>query len=187
MNVTININEAMLARLVEELIAKSLFGGAATPQSSAVEQQSQKLEALQQENAELKSQLSNLQNEIATVKAQQVSKVAPAPASAPEPKAQQAETTEPELEKANKWVRDHLSEWIDQPCSFLKSQGRTWRELAENKGEKVSMKGKQMPPRAYLHALENWKECNVWARLKAKITLEVVPSKNGVHPVGANT
>jgi hypothetical protein len=89
------------------------------------------------------------------------------------------EQAQPSREKAEQWAREHLAEWIDQPCSFAKAQGRTWRELAENFGERILIKGKQSPPRAYLHVLENWEDCKVWARMKAKVALEVVPSKNG--------
>jgi len=87
--------------------------------------------------------------------------------------------TEPDPEKAEKWTRENLEEWFESPCSFAKAQGRTWKQLAHNEGEKIIVKEKPVLPRAYLHALESWSECNIWARLKAKVALEV--GKNGTH------
>ena len=46
-------------------------------------------------------------------------------------------------------------------------------ELSENKGEKIRMNGKgEQIPRVYLHALESWKDCSVWNRIKARLALE---------------
>ena len=84
---------------------------------------------------------------------------------------------QPDEEKAEKWVRENLLEWLDQPCPFAKAQGRSWKQLCKNEGEKIVIKGKLMPPRAYLHVLENWDECQAWSKLKAKVALEF--GKNG--------
>jgi len=82
-----------------------------------------------------------------------------------------------DAQRAERWLRENL-EWIDQVCPFKHATSRTWRELGENKGPKIAMNGKgPQPPRAYLHALESWQSCKPWAKLKAKIALEV--SKNG--------
>lgn len=86
---------------------------------------------------------------------------------------------QPEEQTAEKWLRENLDKWLDQPCTYGKALGRSWRELAENRGAKISLKGIESMPRAYLHALENWQKCeSVWARMKARVALEVV-SKDG--------
>jgi hypothetical protein len=42
--------------------------------------------------------------------------------------AEQGQTnTQPSEETAEKWAREHLADWLDQPCQFAKAQGRTWR------------------------------------------------------------
>ena len=85
----------------------------------------------------------------------------------------------PDEEKAEKWARENLQVWLDQPCPYGKAMGRSWRELAENRGAKISLKGMESQPRAYLHALENWQQCeSVWSKVKARVALEVV-SKEG--------
>jgi hypothetical protein len=78
---------------------------------------------------------------------------------------------------AEKWTRENLAEWLDTPCLFGKAEGRTWRQLAENRGEKIFLKDKPSQPRAYLHAIESWQACGVWLRMKARVALEV--GKNG--------
>ena len=92
---------------------------------------------------------------------------------------QKTELVRNKKEKVNvkdgeKWLRDNISIWIDEACKFKKAGNRTWRELGENKGDKISMNGKGFQcPRAYLHAIENWEGCTVtWSRLKARIALE---------------
>jgi len=95
----------------------------------------------------------------------------------PEKQASNSSRTEqkPDEEKAEKWVRENLEKWLDQPCPYGKAMGRSWRELAENKGAKISLKGMESQPRAYLHALENWQKCeSVWSKVKARVALEVV-------------
>ncbi|MEW6571354.1 MAG: hypothetical protein AB1390_09305 [Nitrospirota bacterium] len=94
---------------------------------------------------------------------------------------QNRETSQPDEERAERWARENLEEWLDAPCPFEKAGGRTWRELAQNKGDKIAMKGKATAPRAYLHALESWADCNVWPRMKARIALEVGKNGNGTH------
>lgn len=95
-------------------------------------------------------------------------------------KVEEKQEQEVDEEKAERWVREHVAEWIDQLCHFKKANGRTWRELAENKGEKIPMNGKgRQSSRAYLHAIENWNTCSVWARVKAKVVLEVVKNGHG--------
>lgn len=102
-----------------------------------------------------------------------------APAQAEQSQAQEGQsgaagTAKPvDEEKAEKWIRENLEQWLDQPCPFKKAQGRTWRQMAQNAGEKILIKGKPLPPRAYLHTIEGWAACNVWARLKAKVSLEI--------------
>ena len=89
---------------------------------------------------------------------------------------------QPDEVKAEKWARENLEVWLDQPCPYGKAQGRTWRDLAANKGEKINLKGIESMPRAYLHAIENWQDCeSVWKKMKAKIALEVVETKGHSH------
>ncbi len=88
---------------------------------------------------------------------------------------------EPDEQTAEKWLRENIEKWLDQPCPFKRANSRSWRELAENQGAKISINGKGMQPtRAYLHAIENWKECKVWPRMKARVALNFVktPSRN---------
>lgn len=82
---------------------------------------------------------------------------------------------QPDEEKAEKWIRENLDKWLDERCPYKKAQGRSWRDLAANRGAKISLKGNDSMPRAYLHAIESWAQCeSVWSRMKAKVALEVV-------------
>jgi hypothetical protein len=97
---------------------------------------------------------------------------------------QSGQTEAVDEERAQKWLWEHLPDWLDEPCPFKLATGRTWRELGENKGEKIPMNGKGLqPPRAYLHALENWQDCKAWTRLKARVALEVGKNGNGIPSV----
>ncbi|MEK7700352.1 MAG: hypothetical protein AAB332_08090 [Planctomycetota bacterium] len=100
------------------------------------------------------------------------------PAGPARPAAPNQGATQPNEQMAEKWTRDNLAQWLDTPCQFAKAQGRTWRQLAENQGDKIEISGKPCQPRAYLHALESWQSCQVWARMKARVTLAVIESKN---------
>jgi hypothetical protein len=83
-------------------------------------------------------------------------------------------------EKAERWVRENMATWLDQPCPFRNAEGRSWRKLAQNEGERITMNGKgSQVPRAYLHAIESWQACSVWNRLKAKVALEAAKNGNG--------
>ena len=84
----------------------------------------------------------------------------------------------PDEDKAEQWTREHLEEWLDTPCPFVKTQGRTWRQMGENHGAKIEIRGRQCVPRAYLHSLESWDACKVWQRMKAKVALEVCQNGN---------
>jgi hypothetical protein len=70
-------------------------------------------------------------------------------------KSQGQDAAQPDEEVAEKWTRENLAEWLDTPCLFGKAEGRTWRQLAENRGEKIFLKDKPSQPRAYLHAIES--------------------------------
>ena len=100
------------------------------------------------------------------------------PTSQARPAAPSQGATPPDEKLAEKWTRDNLATWLDTPCQFAKAQGRTWRQLAENQGDKIEIKGKPCQPRAFLHALESWESCQVWARMKARVTLAVIESPN---------
>ncbi len=63
--------------------------------------------------------------------------------------------------------------WLDMPCPFRKANGRTWRQMGENYGDKIAMNGRgPQVPRAYLHSIESWDEAKMESRLKSKLALE---------------
>jgi len=155
----------------------------------------------QTKTTELDSRVTSLEKELAELK-QSLAKQAPEKPSRQEEAMQQGKSQEsqarqsnaepvarvgearrmeqqPDEETAEKWLKENLDKWLDQPCTYGKAMGRSWRDLAENKGAKISLKGIESQPRAYLHALENWHNCeSVWAKMKAKVALEVI-SKDG--------
>lgn len=170
--------------------------------------ESEEIQALQKANAALQAKINLLQKELDNLKAQnnhtQVESkneiiIATNPiavnsqAQKQEVQCQQSQTKANQAEnqtakgaiangpdqQKEKWVWDHMSEWLDMPCPFGKADKRTWRQLAHNEGEKIVLKGKPAVPRAYLHSLETWQECNVWSRLKAKVALEYCKNGNG--------
>ena len=158
-------------------------------------EQIKKTEMLCKENDELKNKIVWLETEMQAIKnfvkelvqnnqtkpleknKQEQAKPAEPKPSQPEPS--KTENAKPiDEEKAEKWLKENLHEWLDQFCPFKQANNRTWRQLGENKGEKITMNGKgPQQPRAYLHALESWQNCKPWARLKAKVALEIC--KNG--------
>ena len=75
-------------------------------------------------------------------------------------------------ERAEKWVRDNIDEWFDNPCQLERAAERSWRELACNEGDKILIKGHLQPPRAYLHVIESTNK-SAWNRMKAKVALEL--------------
>lgn len=183
MNITISLNEQTSAKLLEAL-AKVLTCSTTSPKETEENQ------ILKKTNEALQEKLTQLEQKLAQLEAQSIQS-AKEPivliAEQPKPEAQQ---TQPEQkqeqepsdpEKAEKWVKDNLTEWLDTKVPFGKAGGRTWRQLAQNQGDKIPVKGKDAAPRAYLHALETWPECNLWARLKAKAALEYGKNGNGTH------
>ena len=147
-------------------------------------------QSFQVKNTELNIRVDLLEKELAELKQSLAQKPAeepkqpdkssekpdqPAPKSNAEPANARRIDQQPDEEKAEKWVRENLEKWLDQPCPYGKAMGRSWRELAENRGAKISLKGMESQPRAYLHALENWQQCeSVWSKVKARVALEVV-------------
>lgn len=187
MNITISINEEMAAKLVETVV--KLLSLSNTKGSEDVQQ-------LKQTNAELVQKISSLEQKIANLAQQdqakkievcQETKVEPVQQTSKaqsqekqnEP-AKKAPANQPDPEKALEWAKNNLEVWLDQPCKFSKAADRTWRQLAQNFGERIVIKGKPSQPRAYLHVIENWKECNIWERVKAQIALQFVKNGNGV-------
>ena len=161
--------------------------------------ESEETQTLQKTNAALQEKLAQLEQKLAQLEAQkstqQAEPISVPAIEQPKPQQTQAEQTEeqsqpneqgsdngqPDPEKAEQWVKEHMSEWLDAKVPFGKAGGRTWRQLAQNQGDKIPVKGKAAAPRAYLHALEAWPECNVWSRLKAKAALEYGKNGNGTH------
>lgn len=90
------------------------------------------------------------------------------------------EADQPSEEIAEQWARENQAQWLDSPCPYVKAQGRTWRQLAENQGDKIAVKGRPCQPRAYLHSLAGWNDCKVWQRMKARVALELCKNGNGV-------
>ena len=152
------------------------------------------------ETAQLTEQIATLQSQVQALAKQLVQMQT----AQPEPKAKgQSQTAQPEPEakgqsqnqhtagkrqppdegKAEKWARENLGEWLDRPCRFEKATGRTWRELGENKGDKIEVNGKLSAPRAYLHAIEGWANGDVWMKIKAKIALEITKSERHLEAI----
>ena len=150
------------------------------------------------ETAQLTEQIATLQSQVQAL-AKQLGQMQTAQ---PEPKAKgQSQPPEPEANpqnqnqhtagkrqppdegKAEKWVRENLTRWLDEPCRLRKATGRTWRELGENKGEKIEVNSKLSPPRAYLHAIESWANGDVWMKIKAKIALEITKSERHLEAI----
>jgi hypothetical protein len=186
MNITISINEEMAAKLVETVV--KFLSLSNTKGNDDVQQ-------LRQTNAELMQKVSSLEQTIAKLAEHSQAKP-PATvcqetkvevvqqASKAQSKDKQTEpakkANQPDQEKALEWAKQNLEVWLDQPCKFGKATDRTWRQLAQNFGDKIVIKGKPSQPRAYLHVIENWKDCNVWERVKAQTALQFVKNGNGV-------
>lgn len=197
MNITISLNENTAAKLVETM-AKALCCITANSKES---EETQQILSLQKANAALQEKLNLLQKQLANLETKSNSSPA-AKSVAPsgqvteqvKPQAQQAHTEQsqvqsqaeqegmaikPDEEKAEQWVRENIAQWLDVPCPFGKAGKRTWKQLAQNEGEKIVVRGSAAVPRAYLHSLASWPECNVWSKLKAKVALEIGKNGNG--------
>ena len=89
---------------------------------------------------------------------------------------QQSGTTKiADEEKAERWARNNTDKWLDSSCRA----GRTWRELATNVGEMVSIRGRLQKPRSHLHIIMKTDK-SAWNRMKAKVALEMFPSENQI-------
>ena len=75
-------------------------------------------------------------------------------------------------EKAERWARNNTDKWLDSSCRA----GRTWRELATNFGDMVSIRGRLQKPRSHLHIIMKTDK-SAWNRIKAKVALEMFPSQ----------
>jgi hypothetical protein len=196
MDLTIKINDQVLSKIVAEVVKALVSSVPSAPQ------QNQQVEALQKQVVSLQEEITHLLAQPkATVSVPLAKPSAPqsiGPAAQAKPCEAQSQVkpcetqrqakpngngngkySSPDIQKAEQWAHEHIVEWISQPCPFAKANGRSWKELAENIGEKIVINGKASQPRAYLHVLEGWNDCNGWAKTKAKVALEVIPSKNG--------
>ena len=175
------LSEQVMSQIVRSIITEA-FAKLESKETKA-EQSIQKLE---KENELLWKRISELQNQIETPKSNEAklaSNANTAQAEVAKPVQKQTEVvsaksqTKVDETKGEAWVRNNVGKWFNEVCPFRQANGRTWKQLAENFGEKIAMKDKgQQSPRAYLHALESWEECKGWARIKAKVALEIVPS-----------
>ena len=86
---------------------------------------------------------------------------------------QQIKTQIRDVEKADKWVRENIDTWLDQPSRLNKAKDRTWKELATNEGGKIEINGRMQPSRAYLHIIEKCDKASKWSKIKAKVVLEI--------------
>ncbi len=121
------------------------------------------------ENQELKARLTALENQAMENLAAKASRPQPDPVE----DRGQAKSQSPASSGLEASLREDLA-WLDLPCPFRKANGRTWRQLAQNYGDKIPMNGKgAQVPRAYLHSIENWQEAKMETRLKSKIALEI--------------
>ncbi len=147
-----------------------------TEEPSQAEIQQQEIEILRQENQALSESIASLAMQVEALQAcvsdllhQPEMQTESQPAAHTQSK---AEGNNEEQEMTIELEQD-LS-WLDEACHFKKAEGRTWRQLAKNYGDKISMNGKGLQsPRMYLHAIENWQDCKMEARVKAKIALEM--------------
>ena len=78
-------------------------------------------------------------------------------------------------DKAERWARNNTDKWLDSSCCA----GRTWRELATNVGDMVSIRGRLQKPRSHLHIIMKTDK-SAWNRMKAKVALEMFPSENQI-------
>jgi len=184
------MSEENIARIAGKVVAE--IQGIFEQTQARQAELAQASETLRKEHAELQDRVAWLESEMAGVKeylkesgqqARQPEKPAqpdqrlpgkPEP-SKEKPTVQEQKAEKPQEETAEKWARENTEKWLDEPCQYGKAKGRTWRQLAENQGGKIEIKGVPSLPRAYLHAIESWHQCeSVWAKMKAKVALEVV-------------
>jgi len=131
---------------------------------SQTEQLKIQIKSLQQRNLALEQRLNLLENEIQTLK---------------QGLAERGQTEQNQVDKQDpeQSVEDELSldlTWLDETCPFKKADGRTWRQMAVNQGEKIPMNGRgPQVPRMYLHSIENWKDAVPEIRIKAKLALRL--------------
>jgi len=76
-------------------------------------------------------------------------------------------------ERAFLWAANNSEKWLNKTSRSR----RTWRELAQNIGDKVAIRGKLQKPRALLHIIEKTDK-SAWNRMKAKAVLEMFPSQS---------
>ena len=183
MELTISINEQTLARLLE-MASQAFCLEKVIPQNQTQQKQ---LDTMLETQTLLWRHVQTLQKQVARLHSKPPGSPAQGSQASETPTSQSAvleakaasradkapQGKAPDEAKAERWVRENLEEWLDTPCQFAKAQGRTWRELGENHGERIAVNGRAASPRAYLHALEGWKNGNVWGRIKAKVALEL--------------
>lgn len=186
-NISISLNESTAARLLEAL-SKAF--------SCASKDQNEEIQTLQKTNLALQEKLGLLERELALQKSQDNAKPSEAvkgeETKFSEKNAQENKVStepakvdtavEPDAETAEKWAWNNMDQWLDEPAPFAKAAGRTWRQLGQNVGSKIDVKGKPAPPRAYLHSIETWQSCKVWHRTKAKVALLVCKNGNDATP-----
>ncbi len=123
------------------------------------------IQLLLDENQELKARLTALEHLAMENLAAKSNK--------PEPIEDRSPAKSPAQSPLEAELRQDLA-WLDLPCPFRKANGRTWRQMGENAGDKIPMNGRgPQVPRAYLHSIESWDEAKMESRLKSKIALEI--------------
>jgi len=187
--IEMKVDDTIVSKIADEVISKikPVIQEALAKENKKEENKESEIERLKKENIELKALVLNLDKTVKDLQTKVNSLLGDKPQNIPQEvkndsKDKNYQKVEPvrnnkqkvNAEDGEKWLRDNISIWIDEACKFKKAGNRTWRELGENKGDKISMNGKGFQcPRAYLHAIENWEGCTVtWSRLKAKISLE---------------
>lgn len=157
------------------------------------ERESQQLEALAKENAQLKQQVAELQAKMAKLEAlekqvaelmqqqeapqqqcRQKSEPEPQPAIKTSNEAKRYSRGVEDEEKAEKWARNNLADWLDMPSGLELAKNETWRALAMNLSKKITIRGKQQKSRVYLHIIAKNQKVYGWHKIKAKVALDVL-------------
>lgn len=79
--------------------------------------------------------------------------------------------------KAETWVWNNVNQWLNSSCGLKGAKDYTWKELAENLGDKVRIDGQEVSTRTLLEKEANSEEKS-WYRVKAKAALQLIEDKS---------
>jgi len=177
---------------IEPVIREALEKKQDSPAEKEGDQQ-EKIRALEKENEDLKERVNVLENQVQALKAdlsetlgklEYIERRSESEIPEMRPKKKENVGVRDE-ERAERWVRNNIEEWLDKPSRLKKAPRRTWRDLAENRGDKILIKNREQCPRAYLHVIENGNgDVSTWAKMKAKVVLEITKEGDKVRMAG---